>query len=317
MLRSIASRVGHVARPALSVSQPLMAAAVVAGGLRHAATYAKILDKVLGIDIRKKEQHMSPKDTDPIYENPVILPAPHGVQVCSVTFKSFQLHRLDFYMTFCRKAAASMQIPCTGTVCLPTVLRRWTVLKSPFVHKSAMEVFERRTHKRLLVIRDTDPEVLQKWLKYVNDNIPPGIGMRYKLTEYEPLDIGTQIDQAITTGNPGTIDPESLTSSNYLQNVVKRGRRRLWTTFKQLPVYSRSEIEKMASDVVAQLKESPRSGIEAITREVVDATKPPPEPKKPKTKKPVATRKPPAKRAGSQSKPTNAKRAGSQPKPAN
>ncbi|KAJ2486550.1 mitochondrial 37S ribosomal protein rsm10 [Coemansia sp. RSA 2050] len=314
MLRSIASRVGHVARPALIASQPLAvaaaAAAGVAGGVRHAATYAKILDKVLGIDIRKKEQHMLPKDTDPIYENPVILPAPHGVQVCSVTFKSFQLHRLDFYMTFCRKAAASMRIPCTGTVCLPTVLRRWTVLKSPFVHKSAMEVFERRTHKRLLVIRDTDPEVLQKWLKYVNDNIPPGIGMRYKLTEYEPLDIGAQIENAIATGNPGTIDPEALTSSNYLQNVVKRGRRRLWTTFKQLPVYSRSEIEKMASDVAAQLKASPRSGIEAITREVVDATKPPPEPKKKKkaktkTKNPMATRKAPAKRAGSQPKPAN------------
>ncbi|KAJ2879016.1 mitochondrial 37S ribosomal protein rsm10, partial [Coemansia aciculifera] len=268
MLRSIASRVGHMARPALSVSRPLVAATSVVGGLRNATTYSKILDKVLGIDIRKKEQHMSLKDTDPIYENPVILPAPHGIQVCSVTFKSFQLHRLDFYMTFCRKAAASMRIPCTGTVCLPTVLRRWTVLKSPFVHKSAMEVFERRTHKRLLVIRDTDPEVLQKWLKYVNDNIPPGIGMRYKLTEYEPLDIGTQIEHAITTGNPGTIDQEALSSSNYLQSVVKRGRKRLWTTYKQLPVYSRDDIEKMASDVITQLKASPRAGIEAITREV-------------------------------------------------
>ncbi|KAJ2445921.1 mitochondrial 37S ribosomal protein rsm10 [Coemansia sp. RSA 2337] len=298
MLRSIASRVGPMARPALGVSRPLVAATSVVIGLRNATTYSKILDKVLGIDIRKKEQHMSLKDTDPIYENPVILPAPHGIQVCSVTFKSFQLHRLDFYMTFCRKAAASMRIPCTGTVCLPTVLRRWTVLKSPFVHKSAMEVFERRTHKRLLVIRDTDPEVLQKWLKYVNDNIPPGIGMRYKLTEYEPLDIGAQIENAITTGNPGTIDQEALSSSNYLESVVKRGRKRLWTTYKQLPVYSRGDIEKMASDVVAQLKASPRAGIESITREVVDATKPPPEPKK-KSADIQATS------AGSQPKPDN------------
>ncbi|KAJ2327872.1 mitochondrial 37S ribosomal protein rsm10 [Coemansia sp. RSA 2681] len=283
MLRSIASRVGSMARPALGASQPLIATAITAasvvGGIRNATTYSKILDKVLGIDIRKKDQHMSLKDTDPIYENPVILPAQHGIQVCSVTFKSFQLHRLDFYMTFCRKAAASMRIPCTGTVCLPTVLRRWTVLKSPFVHKSAMEVFERRTHKRLLVIRDTDPEVLQKWLTYVNDNIPPGIGMRYKLTEYEPLDIGSQIERAITTGEPGSIDKEALSSSNYLQGIVKRGRKRLWTTYKQLPVYNRGDIEKMAMDVVTQLKASPMAGIEAITRDVLDATKPPPEPK--------------------------------------
>ncbi|KAJ2820281.1 mitochondrial 37S ribosomal protein rsm10 [Coemansia furcata] len=292
MLRSIASRVSHVARPALTASRPLAAAST---GLRMATTYSKILDKVLGIDIRKKDQHMSLKDTDPIYENPVILPAPHGVQVCSVTFKSFQLHRLDFYMTFCRKAAASMQIPCTGTVCLPTVLRRWTVLKSPFVHKSAMEVFERRTHKRLLVIRDTDPEVLQKWLKYVNDNIPPGIGMRYKLTEYEPLDIGKQIDQAIATGEPGAIDQEALASSNYLKSVVERGRKRLWTTYKQLPVYSRDEIEKMAADVATQLKASPRSGIEAITREIVDATKPAPETKKKKKKANTSTGSKPSK----------------------
>ncbi|KAJ2825592.1 hypothetical protein FBU31_003676, partial [Coemansia sp. 'formosensis'] len=85
MLRSIASRVGHVAKPALTASRPLAAACT---GVRMATTYSKILDKVLGIDIRKKDQHMSLKDTDPIYENPVILPAPHGVQVCSVTFKS-------------------------------------------------------------------------------------------------------------------------------------------------------------------------------------------------------------------------------------
>ncbi|KAJ1998466.1 mitochondrial 37S ribosomal protein rsm10 [Coemansia thaxteri] len=243
----------------------------------------RILDKVLGVDIRKKEQHMSPKDVDPVYENPEILPAPHGVQVCSVTFKSFQLHRLDFYMTFCRKAAANMGIPCTGTVCLPKVLRRWTVLKSPFIHKSAMEVFERRTHKRLLVIRDTDPEVLQKWLAYVNENIPAGIGMRYKLTEYEPLDIGVQIEHALTTGDPGSIDQQELSSSSYLQDVVKRGRRHLWTTYKNLPVYGRNEIEQLAMDVVGKLKASPGADIEAVTRGVVEATRPPPQPRKKKS----------------------------------
>jgi len=46
---------------------------------------------------------------------------------------------------------ASLQV--AGPIPLPTLMHRWTVNKSPFVHKKARETFERRTHRRLLVLQ--------------------------------------------------------------------------------------------------------------------------------------------------------------------
>ncbi|KAJ2387576.1 mitochondrial 37S ribosomal protein rsm10 [Coemansia sp. RSA 2603] len=222
------------------------------------------------------------KDIDPMYQKPVILPSPQGVQIARVAFRSFQTHRLDFYMNFCRKAAYSMGIPCSGTVCLPRVVRRWTVLKSPFVHKSAMEVFERRTHKRLLVVRDADPEVVKLWLEYINKNIPVGIGMKYWINEYETLDVGTRIEKAIQTGDSRNVDAETLSANKYVGDLVTRGRRRMWTTYKDLPVYDRANVEKLAMDIASRLKTDPKANIEQVTRDVVMGSRPPKEPKKSK-----------------------------------
>ncbi|KAJ2856348.1 mitochondrial 37S ribosomal protein rsm10 [Coemansia erecta] len=251
---------------------------------RSATSYSKILDKVLGIDVHKKKKVIPPEDVDPMYQKPVILPPTHGVEICRVSFRSFQLHRLDFYMNFCRKAAHSMGIPCTGTICLPRVIRRWTVLKSPFVHKSAMEVFERRTHKRLLVVRDADPEVVKKWLDYINKNIPIGLGMKYSMTEYEPLDVGQKIEKALKTGDSRLVDEKTLLSTKYVDDLVVRGRRRMWTTYKDLPIYGRSDVEKLAQDIASKLRVDPKANIEQVTRDIVMGSRPP-KPAKPSSKK--------------------------------
>ncbi|KAI7833254.1 ribosomal protein S10 domain-containing protein [Kickxella alabastrina] len=284
MFRSVATRVALLrrtsgARPAFQATLSKTAPAVI---LRSAATYSKILDKVLGIDVREKTKMVPTKEVDPMYLKPTILPPTHGVQICRVAFRSFQLHRMDFYMDFCRKAAFNMGIPCTGTVCLPRVIRRWTVLKSPFVHKSSMEVFERRTHKRLLVVRDADPEVVKKWLAYINKNMPAGLGMKYWMTEHEPMDIGAQIENALKTGDTRQIDAGAISNTKYVEKLVERGRRRMWTTYKDLPVYGRADVEKLAMDIAGKLKVNPRANIEEITRDAVMGSRPPSPPKKSK-----------------------------------
>src|SRR5437870_13813286 len=40
----------------------------------------------------------------------------------------------------------------SGPVLLPTLINRWTVLRSPHVDKTSRQQFEMRTHKRLLDI---------------------------------------------------------------------------------------------------------------------------------------------------------------------
>ncbi|KAJ1960339.1 mitochondrial 37S ribosomal protein rsm10 [Dipsacomyces acuminosporus] len=238
--RSIALR-RAAASPALAQASANKALANVgSAGVRAATTYASILDKVLGVDVREKVKYIPREEVDPIYKKPQKLPAPHGVRV---------------------------------------FIRRWTVLKSPFVHKSAMEVFERRTYKRILIIRDADPEVVKKWLEYINKNIPAGLGMKYWLTEYEPLNVGEQLQKSLETRDPRKIDANDLALSKYADTVIQRGRTRLWATYKDLPVYGRADVEKLALDVANQLRVNPKANIEEVTRSVVMGTRPPKEKK--------------------------------------
>ncbi|HOV45584.1 MAG: 30S ribosomal protein S10 [Spirochaetes bacterium] len=45
-----------------------------------------------------------------------------------------------------------------GPIPLPTKIRRYTVLRSPFVHVESREQFEIRTHKRMIDIIDPSEE---------------------------------------------------------------------------------------------------------------------------------------------------------------
>ena len=52
-----------------------------------------------------------------------------------------------------------------GPVLLPTMINRWTVLRSPHVDKTSREQFEMRTHKRLLDILDPTQQTLDALMK--------------------------------------------------------------------------------------------------------------------------------------------------------
>ncbi|MGL4647200.1 MAG: 30S ribosomal protein S10 [Mycoplasmoidaceae bacterium] len=49
-----------------------------------------------------------------------------------------------------------------GPIPLPTKKEIFTICRSPHVNKQSMEQFERRTHKRLLIITNTSAEAIQK-----------------------------------------------------------------------------------------------------------------------------------------------------------
>ncbi len=49
-----------------------------------------------------------------------------------------------------------------GPIPLPTKKEIFTICRSPHVNKPSMEQFERRTHKRLLIITNTSGESIQK-----------------------------------------------------------------------------------------------------------------------------------------------------------
>ena len=53
----------------------------------------------------------------------------------------------------------------SGPVPLPTRIRRWTVLRGPFIDKKSREQFEMRTHKRLLDIHDPTQQTLDALMR--------------------------------------------------------------------------------------------------------------------------------------------------------
>ncbi|KAI9267374.1 ribosomal protein S10 domain-containing protein [Sporodiniella umbellata] len=125
--------------------------------------------------------------TSEVFEVPKRVSTTHDIPVCNLQFRGYLPQQLDFYADFARRAAYHLGMPCSGTVPLPTQTSRWTVIKSPFVHKKSQENFERKTHKRLLQIKDAHPEVVDRWLKYLTINAPSGVGLRATRFEFASL----------------------------------------------------------------------------------------------------------------------------------
>lgn len=65
-----------------------------------------------------------------------------------------------------------------GPIPLPTEIERFTVNRSPHVHKKSMDQFEIRTHKRLLDIVEPTAKTIDELRKL---NLPAGIDINIKI----------------------------------------------------------------------------------------------------------------------------------------
>ncbi len=65
-----------------------------------------------------------------------------------------------------------------GPIPLPTVINRWTVLRSPHVDKKSREQFEMRTHKRLIDILEPTAKTIEEMMKL---DLPAGVDVEIKL----------------------------------------------------------------------------------------------------------------------------------------
>ena len=67
-----------------------------------------------------------------------------------------------------------------GPIPLPTVINRWTVLRSPHVDKKSREQFEMRTHKRLIDILEPTQQTVDALMKL---DLPAGVDVEIKVRE--------------------------------------------------------------------------------------------------------------------------------------
>jgi small subunit ribosomal protein S10 len=66
-----------------------------------------------------------------------------------------------------------------GPVPLPTENKKYTVLRSTFVHKDSREQFEMRVHKRLIDILEATPKTIDA---LTNLNLPAGVDIEIKMS---------------------------------------------------------------------------------------------------------------------------------------
>ncbi len=65
-----------------------------------------------------------------------------------------------------------------GPIPLPTKIRKFTVLKSTFVHKDARDQFEIRTHKRIIDITESTSKTIDA---LSNITLPAGVEIEVKM----------------------------------------------------------------------------------------------------------------------------------------
>ncbi len=65
-----------------------------------------------------------------------------------------------------------------GPIPLPTGINKYTVIRSPFVHKDGREQFEMRTHKRLIDILEPTSRTVDTLMRL---QLPSGVDIEIKL----------------------------------------------------------------------------------------------------------------------------------------
>ncbi len=65
-----------------------------------------------------------------------------------------------------------------GPIPLPTEKKKFTVLRSTFVHKDARDQYEMRVHKRMLDIVNPTPQTVDSLM---NLNLPAGVDIEIKM----------------------------------------------------------------------------------------------------------------------------------------
>ena len=65
-----------------------------------------------------------------------------------------------------------------GPIPLPTQVKKFSVIRSPFIDKDSQEQFEIRTHKRLIDIVETTSKTIDSLTKL---NLPSGVELDIKL----------------------------------------------------------------------------------------------------------------------------------------
>lgn len=135
-----------------------------------------------------------PRSIQAVFLKPIKREAKFGIPSCDLQLRSFSLQPLDFFSDFALRAAYYLGLSALGPVPLPRIIERWTVPRSHFIFKKSQENFERITLRRMIQIKDGNPDTVQIWLAYLRKHQYYGIGMKANMWEFGPVTQATQYE---------------------------------------------------------------------------------------------------------------------------
>ena len=95
-----------------------------------------------------------------------------------IKLKAFDHRVLDASAKQIVESAQRAGAVVAGPVPLPTRIRRYTVMRSPFIDKDSRDQFETRTHKRLIDILEPTSRTVDTLMRL---QVPSGVDIEIKL----------------------------------------------------------------------------------------------------------------------------------------
>ena len=95
-----------------------------------------------------------------------------------IRLKAYDHRVLDRSAQQIVEAAERTGAAVAGPVPLPTRIRKYTVIRSPFIHKDSRDQLETRTHKRLIDIYEPTSRTVDTLMRL---QLPSGVDIEIKL----------------------------------------------------------------------------------------------------------------------------------------
>lgn len=141
-------------------------------------------DPEISEDIEEYSGPRPPRAVQAAYLRPLRRQATFNIPVCDLQLRSYSVRNVEFMSDFAMRAAYFLDLPATGPIPLPQITERWTVPKAHFIHKKVQENFERKTLRRLIQIKDGNPDVVRLWLGFLRKHAYYGVGMKANVWEF-------------------------------------------------------------------------------------------------------------------------------------
>ena len=99
-------------------------------------------------------------------------------QKIRIRLKAFDRRMLDLSCDKIIQTADTTSASAIGPIPLPTIIERFTILKSPHVDKKSRDQLEMRTHKRMMDITEWTPQTVDALQKL---ELAAGVDIEIKL----------------------------------------------------------------------------------------------------------------------------------------